>query len=577
MTQRNVSRRLLLRGAASAAALGALHWTPAFRIAVASAASTIAAPPNALQGISIYQQAFRNWSGEIALDGLWTAAPSSPDDVVALANWAHENGWQLRPRGHGHNWSPLVVPPGTRANVLLVDTTQHLTAVTVHKGAPASVTAQAGVSMESLLQILEDAGYGVTACPAPGDLTLGGVLAIDGHGTAIPARGERLTPGHTFGSISNLVIALTAVVWNEGANRYELKTFHRSDPEIGAFLVHLGRAFITEAVLRVGENKRLRCQSSYAILADDMFAPPSKAGPHAFANLVEGSGRVEAIWFPFTPAPWLKVWSVAPARPWSSREVCHPFNYPFSDSLPQPVSDLISKVTRGASELTPVFENAQMGLVAAGLIATASLDIWGWSKDVMLYVRPTTLRVTANGYAILTNRRNIQRVVSDFYAYYKKALRTYQEKCRYPMNGPLEIRVTGLDDPADALVPGAVAPRLSAVRPRRDHPEWDVAVWLDILTLSGTAHAQPFYRETEAWILSNYTGSYAAVRPEWSKGWGYDGKSAWSDPTILGTTIPNAYRAGQPADENWDAAIATLDAYDPHRVFTNTFLDRLLV
>ena len=44
--------------------------------------------------------------------------------------------------------------------------------------------------MEALLTALEARALGLTATPAPGDLTLGGVLAIDGHGTAIPATGE---------------------------------------------------------------------------------------------------------------------------------------------------------------------------------------------------------------------------------------------------------------------------------------------------------------------------------------------------------------------------------------------------
>ncbi len=42
---------------------------------------------------------------------------------------------------------------------------------------------------------LETAGYGLAATPPPGDLTLGGVLAIDGHGTAIPANGETRDAG----------------------------------------------------------------------------------------------------------------------------------------------------------------------------------------------------------------------------------------------------------------------------------------------------------------------------------------------------------------------------------------------
>jgi FAD/FMN-containing dehydrogenase len=572
------SRRALMgRVAGVAAAVSVAQWTPAFRVPAASAASTLATPPNFPPGISLYQQAFKNWAGEIAFDAAWTCAPASPADVVTLANWAHANGWRIRAKGYGHNWSPLLVPNGGDANALLVDTAQHLTAVTVHSGSPASVTAQAGVSMDALLATLESSGYGMTACPAPGDLTLGGVLAIGGHGTAVPAPGETLTAGHTFGSVTNLVLSLTAVVWDGGSGQYVLKTFSRSDPDIRAFLVHLGRAFVTEATLRTGPNKRLRCQSSYTIQANDMFAPPASAGSNSFARLVDGSGRVEAIWFPFTTVPWLKVWSVSPGKPWFSKENDSPYPFTFADTVAQSTSDTLAQIFAGDPGLTPTLENGEMGIVGSGLITTGTWDIWGWSKNSLHYVKPTTLKVTANGYVILTARANIQRVVSEFYAYYTQAIAAYQSRGQYPMNGPLEIRVTGLDNPADCGVPGAVSAELSPLKPRPDHPEWDVAVWLDILTVPGTPSSEQFYKETEAWVLGNYTGSYAALRAEWSKGWGYDGTSAWANPAVLGTVIPNSYRTGQAAGDTWDTAVATLNAYDPGHVFGNTFLDTLLV
>ncbi|WP_424530944.1 cholesterol oxidase substrate-binding domain-containing protein [Sphaerisporangium viridialbum] len=570
-----LTRRALLGGAAGAAALSAFQWTPAARLTPASGA-TLAAPPDYPAGISLYQQTYENWSGEIEIDGVWTSAPASAAEVVTLANWARANGWKVRPRGMSHNWSPLVIPAGAPGNTLLVDTTQHLTAVTVNAGSPASVTAQTGVTMEALLTTLEGAGYGLTATPAPGDLSLGGVLAIDGHGTAVPKTGETLTPGHTFGSVSNLVTQLKAVVWDPGTSQYAVRSFQRSDPAIGALLVNLGRTFVTEVTLRVGANKRLRCQSFYHINVNTMFAPPASAGSDSFASYVNSSGRVEAIWFPFTTVPWLKVWSVAPSKPLLSRQVNSPYNYSFSDFLSKDASDLLSQIVAGNAALTPAFENTQMGVVGSGLILTGTWDIWGWSKNLMLYVRPTTLRVTANGYAILTNRSDIQRVVSEFYAYYQGAITAYANQGRYPMNGPLEIRVTGLDNPADSQVAGAVSPQLSALRSRPDHADWNVAVWLDILTVPGTPYSQQFYRETEQWILSNYTGSYAAVRPEWSKGWAYSGTAAWADATIRDTTVPNAYRAGQPSGDNWDTAVATLNTLDPHQVFSNSFLATLL-
>ncbi|MDI2125134.1 cholesterol oxidase substrate-binding domain-containing protein [Yinghuangia seranimata] len=568
-------RRAVLGGLAGAAALTALQWTPAFRVGTADAA--VPAPPSLPSGITAYLQAYRNWSGGIRVDDVWTCAPNTPADVVALANWAKAQGWTLRAKGFSHNWSPLMIQPGTPTNILLVDTTQHLTAVTVNAGSPASVTAQTGVSMESLLGTLEASGYGVTATPAPGDITLGGALAIDGHGTAVPKTGETLTAGHTFGSLSNLVVSLTAVVWDSGSSQYALRTFQRNDPAIAPLLVGLGRTFVTEVTLRVGANKRLRCQSYIHISADAMFASPATAGSDSFASWVDQAGRVEAIWFPYTSVPWLKVWSVAPSKPFFAKQVNAPYNYPFSDFLSQDAADILGQITAGSYGLTPTFCNTQMGVVGSGLIVTGSWDIWGWSKNLMLYIKPTTYRVTANGYAILTKRANIQKVVNEFYTYYKNALDTYAAQGRYPMNGPLEIRVTGLDNPADAQVAGAVTPTLSAIRGRSDHPEWDVAVWLDILTVPGTPYNEQFYRETEQFVLGNYSGTYAMVRPEWSKGWGYSGTAAWSDPTILGTTVPNMYRTGVPAGSNWDSAVSAFNQYDPYKVFSNGFLNGLLV
>jgi FAD/FMN-containing dehydrogenase len=140
----------------------------------------------------------------------------------------------------------------------------------------------------------------------------------------------------------------------------------------------------------------------------------------------------------------------------------------------------------------------------------------------------------------------------------------------------VEIRCSGLDRASDVKVPSSGSPQLSALRPRPDRPEWDTAVWIDVLTIFGTPDSIAFYREMEQWMLGNYTGSYATVRPEWSKGWAYSSTAGWSDPTLLGTTYPNGLRTGQPASDNWDTARATLNTYDPHRIFSNGFVDTLL-
>jgi hypothetical protein len=45
---------------------------------------------------------------------------------------------------------------------------------------------------------------------------------------------------------------------------------------------------------------------------------------------------------------------------------------------------------------------------------------------------------------------------------------------------------------------------------------------------------------------------------------------------MLTSTIPNALRMGQGVGDNWDSALAALDSYDPHRVFSNAFLDSFM-
>ena len=306
-----------------------------------------------------------------------------------------------------------------------------------------------------------------------------------------------------------------------------------------------------------------------------MFGAPGSSS-QTFDSYVEQSGRVETIWFPSTSEPWLKVWTVSPHKPLLSREVNQPYNYVFADVIPKTLSGLIKEILEGDGSVTPTFGQAELAVVAAGLLGTLTADIWGWAKDLLLYVKPTTLRVTANGYAVLTSRSSIQQVIYDFITYYQVLVAAYQAQGSYPMNGPVEIRVTGLDQTGDVETGSAPSPQLSALRPRPDQPGWDVAVWFDILTMPGTPTSDQFYREVEQWMFSHYTGSYAAVRPEWSKGWAYTDTGAWADPTTLGTTIPNAINAGQSVGDDWSSAVAALSTYDPYRVFSNAFLDSFM-
>jgi FAD/FMN-containing dehydrogenase len=136
-----------------------------------------------------------------------------------------------------------------------------------------AVRVQTGASLESLLTFLEVLGFGLAGHPAPGDLTIGGILAVGGHGTGL----------HT-GSFSDLVLALKAVVWNEGQGAFEVRTFERTDPETRALLVNLGRIFITEVTLRVLPQSNLRCVSRVDIPATELFSADADAAARTLAG-----------------------------------------------------------------------------------------------------------------------------------------------------------------------------------------------------------------------------------------------------------------------------------------------------
>src|SRR5687768_3307510 len=127
-------RRSFLSGTAQLAAAGALAgWVPIFRVPYASAQATCATPQNFPAGITLYQQAYENWAKEVRVDSVWTCAPQTPAQVVTIANWARVNGYKIRPRGKVRNWSPLILGAGGSCpKVVLVDTTQYLTAISVN-------------------------------------------------------------------------------------------------------------------------------------------------------------------------------------------------------------------------------------------------------------------------------------------------------------------------------------------------------------------------------------------------------------------------------------------------------------
>jgi FAD/FMN-containing dehydrogenase len=535
--------------------------------------------PDFPMGIEVSQQRYKNWSCEIDVKSVWTCLPKTASDIVMVVNWAYKTNYKVRPKGKMHNWAPFTVANGLdpSSKVLLIDMVSFLTKISIDKSlTPNTVTAQTGITMDSLLAQLEGNGLGFTSTPAAGDISLGGVLAINGHGAAVsPSDENNIIPGQSYGSLSNLILSLTAIVWDYETNQYILKTFERSNSQCKAFLVHLGRAFIVEATLQVVQNQRLRCQSIIGIPVSELFGL-SNSSPYNFSNFIDKTGRVEAILFPFTEKPWLKVWSTTEEKkPDFSKLVESPYNYPFSDNISEKTFNFIESIISGNLSVTPAFGKFEYFVTSVGLQYNNAFDLWGWSKNLLLYIKPTTLRMAENGYVVITKRENIQRVINEFYSQYCLLINKYSAQNRYPINGPIEIRVTGLDNSKDIINTAADSPLLSALKRSSDNYDWDVGIWIDILTIPGTPYSNQFYQEIEEWFFSNYIGTYATVRVEWSKRWAFTDISAWANSVMIEKIIPNSLRSSESLNDDWEKARSILNFYDPHRIFTSPLHDSL--
>ncbi|MGH3415771.1 MAG: cholesterol oxidase substrate-binding domain-containing protein [Actinocrinis sp.] len=453
-------------------------------------------------GIEVFRLDRRHRSGEAPVPEQWTCLPRTVAEVVTIVNWACRNDWRVSAAGADTPRSAAGAPQAADAETLYVDLSRYMNRARIDRHAdgdePATVTAQTGITLDALLTQLEYEGYGLASCPATGDITLGSALVVSGHD-----------------SISNLVMSVTVIVWDTERQQYVARTVNSADPRMAALLAHQGRALIVAATLRVDPAQRVRCVSRTDLGTASVFAPSQKSGQQSFAALLQRCDRIESVWFPFTPAPWLKLWSVTPQRPSTAREVDAPYNFPFADGINERQSDLIRQLIDGESWATPLFTGLSYAATVGGLHAIRSADLWGWAKNTQLYLRPTALRFTLDGYAVLTTRQRVQYVVSTFYAFLSSALERHRAEGRFPVNGPWELRVTRLDDPAEA--------------------DFDTVVWLNVLTMPGTPDAQSFYAELDSWITTAFD-------------------------------LPHEKVLRQP-DNVQDAAPAILDRLDPHSVF----------
>ncbi|HEX2642960.1 MAG TPA: cholesterol oxidase substrate-binding domain-containing protein, partial [Thermoanaerobaculia bacterium] len=380
-----------------------------------------------------------------------------------------------------------------------------------------------------------------------------------------------------FGSMSNLVTAFKAVVTDPAGTdpaAYVEKTFQRSDPDAAVFLTHLGRCFLTEVSLKVVPNYYLQVTNRYPDAKVLFGAPTDPASADSISALLDRFGRIEVIWFPFTTKPWVKTWDLKTEK--IEPQVAGPYNYPWANNISIEQSNLIKAGLFIAPWTTPGFGTGQ--LLVSELNAPDGAVMNGTSRDLLLYVQASTLRVTSYGYAIQIRRQDVQDVAHRVCTQFDAQLKAYQNQGKYPVNGPLELRWTTVDQVQDLGIAGAAPPALAAshsIAPA--DPSLDTVFWFDALTLPGTPNSDAFYTEFETWMTAQFgTAASNVMRPEWSKAWAYTAADgAWTSQPILTQAIPAHYNQ-PPGTHTWDDARQTLAEYDKSRLYRDALLDVLL-
>jgi hypothetical protein len=534
---------------------------------------TLGTPPGFPSGIPVSPKFYSNWALSILAPAVWVATPTSEADCVSIANWAAQNGWAVRASGAHHSFSPLVVPDGAPAlgKTVLIDTTQLLNPLPSFQmidGMP-TATFSVGLTVDAATEFLQGLdngdpssapGYGFLNYPAPGILTIGGVLAIGGHGTGGTQDSTQLN-----GCLSNLILSFNAIV-TDGSGTYSVKTFNRSDPDADVMILHVGRAFITQVTLRVVQNYYLQVKNSYP---DGNLLFGTGTGTGSFQQLVQEYGRVEVITYPFTQEPWVKCWAIQPTE--IQPQTTGPYNYPLANNISLAASLAISAGLFAFPGLTPAFNKVGLATTEA-IIAPNPGTLNGPSRDLLLYVKDTTLRVTAIGYAWQCNHNDIQPIVNAWWTKYNAMLAAYQSQGLFPMNAPTEIRCTTMDYQND-LPAGSLPPALSICRPA--DPSLDTVCWIQSLTIPRTKDSYQFMAELEQYYIDTWGPSSASknLRPEWSKGWAFTDAGPGTNVDVIQNVIPALF--DQPNAGTFERAKNILAKYDASRIYTDPLLDLL--
>ncbi len=360
-------------------------------------------------------------------------------------------------------------------------------------------------TIEALTGFLEAAGCGFTTTTAPGDVTVGGVLAINGHGAAVPAAGG------VADTWAHLRLAEQPDPRPHGCRLRQpdgrLRPAHdragrprmRGLPDTPRpHLRHRGRA-------ADGRERRRAMPELHRRPAAELFAPPGPAGSagRTFSSYLDAAGRVGDL---------VRVHGEPLAEGVDARRSSRRGRVPSArptttvlDNIPKEIAQLADRIVTGQTQYTRSSGSGVRLLGRRPGRVTGAPTSGSVEGRLALHPPDDPAR----------HRQRLRRPVAPR----RRAARRQRLHHVLPLarrRPPGARRVPDErsgGDPLHRLGPrvrrgrrgGGGAGDLGADAQRRS-PDWDTATWFDVLTFPDTAGSNAFFRELEQFIVQPFRG-----------------------------------------------------------------------
>ncbi|HEY9667330.1 MAG TPA: cholesterol oxidase substrate-binding domain-containing protein, partial [Coleofasciculaceae cyanobacterium] len=486
-----------------------------------------------------------------------------------------------------------------------------------------------GSSMLEFSEGLANQGYYLCIPTAPGILSVGGVVAIAGHGSGVPsAASDSLDiPDYAFSTVSNQMVWMDVIAYNSTTGQYELTRVSRNDPPTSekwaAMACSLGKCFSVRMAflvypLQKGNLKARILQLNHFIQAGTLLGADGTA-EGSLQYLAQNYGGLEPIQFPTYSRAfyegkdfvWTKTWSYHPTnsdfttvkvfhqdpitkktvasnldQSWYS-EVNQPFNYPATAGISCTESVAIidgvknlpatTPLLTGASAATTGKDNVTGGGYSGIPVGNGKTGFWSDKNlNVYYFVEPDTLRAYDWSYGVLCHIEQIQGVVNTFHTVSLQLLQEFENKGDYPLMTAGEVRLVGLDSsPANGWSYPALSTASPGLLPTGIAATNMVCVYLSWLSSAVQPTYWEFCSQLEDLLFFGANpalGDYPWA-PEWSKAWGCNQQGPYQSDAKLARVRANF---NQGANTDGFAKVANiLQAADPNNLFYSRMIGRL--